>query len=163
MHVAAQASADLARVSSQTWQNKAPLAWGGENKKKEKKKAMITRMWEYLKSQIHIKDLRFFTKAKTSQIQTIMDQQSAHTGNICPKFGQNPCPHHQRKAYIHVPSLYQEKPLKRHSPTIFPSMLMRSMCGEEWNTGWGPNGRLKQRNKVHHRYYIPCKTLIFLK
>lgn len=73
-----------------------------------------------------------YYQAKTSQIETIIDQQSAHTGNnICPKSGQNPCPHHQRKAYIHDPSLYLEKPLKRHSPTIFPSMLMRSMCGEE--------------------------------
>jgi len=59
---------------------------------------------------------------------------AAHTesSRIFPNAGQNSCPHHQSKPSIQISLFFWKSPsLNRRSPTIFPYVLMRSICGEE--------------------------------
>lgn len=159
MHVAAQASADLARVSSQTWQNKVSLA--AEQKKKHIMIIVLEKKRKYLNSQIYYHDT---SDLELRELWSSMYRIQRDLPYCWTEF--LPISLEEAK-YSDLSLFFWKSPSpNRRSPTIFLSVLMRSMCGEEWNVGWDSNRKWRrgtQGRTIKHRYYIPHKTPTHLK
>lgn len=167
MHVAAQASADLARVSSQTWQNKICLAveqkkTNSDHKARTQEASILSHKYTIITHQICNLG-RALLNSKNCGAACI------GSSRICPNTGQNSCPRHQRKPSVHISPFFLEKPFPEQAFSYHFSFCVDEIHVWKGVKYWmGLRWKLKRRRgtqgrTIQHRYYILHKTPKHLK